>query len=239
MSTLAKIQNVSVCAQGKAILENITLSIGTRDFITIIGPNGAGKSLLLKCIMGFYAPTFGTVWRKKSLKIGYIPQHLGSEHGVPITTHKFLCLRKRYNQANFQQMVKATSIHGILEKQLSHLSTGELQRVLLARSLLGNPELLVLDEAEQHLDISGRLAFYKLLNHIYAEQKISILMVSHDLHTVMATSKQVICLYRHVCCRGKPHMVAKDPKFIALFGSEISKVLAVYQHTHDHKHGLE
>ena len=123
-----------------------------------------------------------------------------------------------------------------MNKPLHVLSGGELQRVLLARSLLGEPELLVLDEPAQNLDISGQLEFYKLLEKIYLERPLSILMVSHDLHMVMATTKQVVCLFHHICCSGEPQAVTKDPEFISLFGKDMANMMAVYQHSHNHSH---
>ncbi|MCF8466944.1 MAG: ATP-binding cassette domain-containing protein [Sneathiella sp.] len=239
MTSLLSASHVSVFRDGKTILSDVSLDVKERDFITIIGPNGAGKSMLLKCMMGFYAPSEGTVARKAGLKIGYVPQRLVADHTIPILTRRFLTLRKKADKAALAQVAGETAIENILDQPLHVLSGGELQRVLLARALLDNPELLVLDEPAQNLDVTGQLAFYKLLDRIYAERAVSILMVSHDLHLVMSSTKQVVCLYRHVCCSGEPHMVTRDPEFISLFGDDMARLMAVYNHDHHHAHDHE
>ena len=236
MNTLIEANNISVVRQGKTILKEVTVGIGKRDFITLIGPNGAGKSMLLKCLMGFYPPDSGTVKQQKGLKIAYVPQRLLADPTMPISVKRFLTLRKQVDALALHKTAEETHIQAIWDKPLSVLSGGELQRVLLARSLLNDPELLVLDEPAQNLDISGQLNFYKLLERIYKERHLSILMVSHDLHMVMASTQQVICLFHHVCCSGEPQVVTKDPEFISLFGNDMANMMAVYQHSHDHTH---
>ncbi len=236
MNVLIEAKHLNVLKRKKHILKDVSISIGERDFITVIGPNGAGKSMLLKCLLGFYQADSGTIERSKELRIGYMPQHLSFDRSMPITVGRFLRLRKRSNASELQKVLHETDIAQLVERPLSVLSGGELQRVLLARSLLNDPELLVLDEPAQNLDISGQLAFYKLLEKIYANRPLSILMVSHDLHLVMASTKQVICLFHHICCSGEPQSVTKDPEFISLFGRDMAKMVAVYQHSHNHIH---
>lgn len=233
---LIKADDVSVVRQGKHILKHVTVHVTTGNFITIIGPNGAGKSMLLKCLLGFYAPSNGKIWRKNKLKTGYVPQRLHVDQTMPINVQRFLTLRKKTDAFSLQKTAEETHIQAILHRPLALLSGGELQRVLLARSLLNDPELLILDEPAQNLDIAGQLHFYKLIEHIYRERKLTILMVSHDLHMVMASSHQVICLFHHICCSGEPQMVTKDPEFIALFGKDMANMMAVYQHSHHHTH---
>ena len=236
MTSLIQTHDINVTRQGKNILHNININIGLKDFITVIGPNGAGKSMLLKCLMGFYIPDNGTVVRKNNLKVGYIPQHLLTNHIMPITVKRFLLLRQKIDKLSLQQIIDETGIEHILKKPLSVLSGGELQRVLLARGLLNNPELLIMDEPAQNLDISGQLHFYKLIENLYTKRDLSILMVSHDLHMVMASTKQVICLFHHICCSGEPQIVTKTPEFISLFGNDMANMMAIYQHTHTHTH---
>lgn len=238
-NSLITAQNISLIMQNKPILHDISLKINKNEFITIIGPNGAGKSMLLKSLMGLCKLDKGKVIKAKNLKIGYVPQSLVIDKIMPITVRRFLTLAKNYDDISFQNTVNETNIESLLNKQLSDLSGGETQRVLLARSLLGNPNLLILDEPAQNLDISGQLSFYKLLETIYAKRNLSILMVSHDLHMVMASSKKVICLYHHICCAGKPKEITKDPEFIALFGNDMAKMMAFYQHSHNHCHDKE
>ena len=238
MDALIEARDITVIRRNKRVLKDVSISVAPRDFMTIIGPNGAGKSMLLKCLMGFYPPDSGTVRRRKGLKIGYVPQSLTPDHTMPITVERFLSLRKKIGSINLQDAARETGVEHTLKTPLPVLSGGELQRVLLARSLLDDPELLILDEPAQNLDISGQLSFYKLLQHIYAEHLLGILIVSHDLHMVMASTKNVVCLFHHVCCSGEPQAVTKDPEFISLFGDDMSNMMAVYQHSHNHIHKI-
>ena len=222
------------------MLRDVSLRVEERDFITVVGPNGAGKTTLLKCLMGFFAPDDGAVARAPKLRIGYVPQWFPADPAMPLSARRFLRLRKVFGGGAaaraIAQVAEETAIGAALDKPMHVLSGGELQRVLLARALLGDPQLLVLDEGAQNLDVSGQLAFYKLLERIYDERRLAILMVSHDLHLVMASTRRVICLFHHVCCSGRPREVARDPEFISLFGDDVAKMLAVYHHEHDHAH---
>ena len=236
MKPLISAHNITVMRGRHALLQNVSLHVGERDFITVVGPNGAGKSTLLKCLLGFHAPDSGAVARAEGLKTGYVPQRFSADRAIPISARRFLTLRRKADDAAVARAAAETAVGDVLDKPLYALSDGELQRVLLTRALLGEPQLLVLDEPAQNLDISGQLAFYKLLERIYREREMSILMVSHDLHLVMASTRRVVCLFHHVCCSGEPHEVAKDPDFIALFGDDMARMMAVYHHVHDHVH---
>ena len=236
MTDLITASNITVNRGGKKILDDVSLKVGTSDFITVLGPNGGGKSMLLKCLMGFYAPDQGQVTKANHLKVGYVPQQFSSEHTMPISVLQFLNLRKTLSPNELDKISTETNITDLLHKPLNVLSGGELQRILLARSLIGKPSLLVLDEPAQNLDIAGQLAFYKLLTRVYEQRELTILMVSHDLHMVMATTRRVICLFRHVCCSGEPQVVTKDPEFKTLFGNDMAEMMAVYQHGHKHSH---
>lgn len=236
MGVLLSGTNLSVERHGKKILDDVSISIKPRDFITIIGPNGAGKSMLLKCLLGFYKPTGGQVTRQAGLRIGYIPQRLTIEKTIPITVKRFLSLHKASSKASKDQVIADTDIGSLIHRPLSVLSGGEMQRVLLARALLNDPQLLVLDEPAQNLDLSGQLAFYEHFEQAYKSRDISVLMVSHDLHLVLASTQQVICLYHHICCSGKPEQIRSDPSFIELFGKDMARMMSYYQHHHDHTH---
>ena len=236
MTDLIAASNITVNRGETKILDNVSLTIGESEFITILGPNGGGKSMLLKCLMGFYIPDNGNIKRKRHLRIGYVPQQFTSEQTMPISVGQFLRLRKKVSAEELETITAETNIEALVNKPLNILSGGELQRILVARALIGAPDLLILDEPAQNLDISGQLAFYKLLSEIYEKRSFSILMVSHDLHMVMATTKKVICLFHHVCCSGEPQVVTKDPEFITLFGNDMAEMMAVYQHGHNHSH---
>lgn len=236
MTDLITAVNITVNRGGKNILDDVSLKVGTSDFITVLGPNGGGKSMLLKCLLGFYVPDRGQVTKVNHLRVGYVPQQFSSEHTMPISVSQFLNLRKTLSSNELERISSETNIKDLLHKPLNFLSGGELQRILLARSLIGKPSLLVLDEPARSLDIAGQLAFYKLLTRIYEQRDIAILMVSHDLHMVMATTRRVICLFRHICCSGEPQVVTKDPEFKKLFGNDMAEMMAVYQHGHNHSH---
>ena len=234
LMTLIDAKNITLCYDGKTILDDVSLSIGAADFLTIIGPNGAGKSTLLKVMMGLVPVQSGAVVRQKNLRIGYMPQGFRANPSMPISVARFLDL----TGAGAGSGVEMAQIESLLEKPLQALSGGERQRVLLAQALAAAPQLLILDEPAQNLDLSGQLAFYALLDAIHRDTKTSILMVSHDLHMVMASTRQVVCLYRHICCSGEPQMVARDPEFQRLFGDNMAEMMAVYHHQHDHTHSV-
>ena len=230
MNSLISAKNINVIKTGKKILKDVSIDINKNDFITVIGPNGAGKSMLLKCLMGFYKPNSGIIKTKPNLKFGYMPQNLDVIKTIPMKAKSFIIIKKKFDKVSLKKVISETQIENILDKQLSVLSGGEMQRVLLARSLLNNPNLLILDEPAQNLDVSGQMHFYKLLQKIYSKRELSILMVSHDLHLVMVSTKQVICLSNHICCCGQPQQIANDPEFLSMFGKDMAEVMAVYQH---------
>ncbi|MFT6556659.1 metal ABC transporter ATP-binding protein [Sneathiella sp.] len=234
MDSLISAKHVCVSRDSQEILKDISLDIAEQDFVTIIGPNGAGKSMLLKCLMGFYPPDSGHVTMRKGLVMGYVPQRLVADPTIPITARRFLTLRRKTDKAGLKHVIEETEVADFLDKPLAVLSGGQLQRILLARALLNSPDLLVLDEPAQNLDITGQLSFYKLLDRVYRERKISVLMVSHDLHLVMSSTRNVICLAQEICCHGEPRDVTKDPEFISLFGTDMAELMASYQHHHFH-----
>ena len=232
-NALISAHNLSVIRNEKAILKNIDVEINKNDFLTIIGPNGAGKTMLLKCLMEFYKPDSGKIIKKPNLRIGYMPQSINIINTMPMSVRNFITVRKKFDEISFRQVISETETDKVINKQLSVLSGGEMQRVLLARSLLNNPELLILDEPAQNLDVSGQINFYKLLQSIYSKRNLSILMVSHDLHLVMSSTKKVLCLSNHICCIGKPQQITSDPEFISMFGKDMANIMAVYQHSNE------
>ncbi len=234
---LIKTNNISYKADKKTILHDISIEIKKQDFITIIGPNGAGKTTLLKILLGIKKPDIGTIKSKNNLEIGYLPQKIHLDRSIPICSDYFLKLNKEFNKNKLKEIILETKIDKILDKQISQLSGGETQKLLLANALMGDPDLLILDEPDQNLDISGQLQFYELLSKIYKKRKIAILLVSHDLHLVMSSTKKVICLFHHICCSGKPDVISKDPKFTEIFGQDMSELMSVYNHYHTHSHG--
>ncbi|MGI9298459.1 MAG: ATP-binding cassette domain-containing protein [Gammaproteobacteria bacterium] len=235
-NALAAVANVSVLRRGFAVLRDVSLRVERGDFVTVVGPNGAGKTTLLKCLAGLLTPDSGTVFRARGVSVGYVPQRLSAGDAMPISARAFLSLRRRASAAAVLRIAEETAVASSLDKPLYSLSGGELQRVLTARALLDSPDLLVLDEPTQNMDVSGQLAFYELLARLYRKHKMAVLLVSHDLHLVAAATRRVVCLYRHICCEGAPQAVARDPEFIALLGGDMARMTAVYHHAHRHRH---
>ncbi len=234
---LVAAENISLSYRGAVALRGVSLRVERGDFVTVVGPNGAGKTSLLKCLTGIVKPDSGTVWRAPGLRAGYAPQHLSADCAMPVSAGAFLALHKRASAEDAARAAADAKISHLLEKPLHRLSGGERQRVLLARALLGDPDLLVLDEPTQQLDVAGQADFYRLLAGLYERRRMAVLMVSHDLHFVMRATRRVVCLFHHICCCGEPREVVRDPQFAAAFGGDLAKMTAFYSHEHDHHHG--
>ncbi|CAI8430015.1 MAG: Zinc import ATP-binding protein ZnuC [Rhodobiaceae bacterium UBA7378] len=233
---LIEARDVSVFRSSYTVLDNVSLDVAADDFITLIGPNGAGKSMLLKTLLKLNRADKGSVTHTPDLKIGYVPEKIAFDRTMPMQVGRFLRLHNKISDYDLSALCAETGASHLLARPVADLSGGELQRVLLTRALIGNPHILMLDEPAQNLDVNGQLQFYKLLEDIYADREIAILMVSHDLHLVMSSTRKVVCLYRHICCSGTPESVAKDPEFISIFGDEMARLMAVYPHSHTHDH---
>ncbi|MFN3647018.1 MAG: ATP-binding cassette domain-containing protein [Gemmobacter sp.] len=234
---LISAEGLSVRLGGAPVLSEVDFHIDAGEIVTVLGPNGSGKSTLLRALMGIVAPSAGRVVRAPGLRLGYVPQKLAIDRNLPLTVRRFLSLPVWVDDAAASAAMARTGVPAALAgRQLHDLSGGQLQRVLLARALLGNPQLLVLDEATQGLDQPGEASFYRLIEDIRATTGAGVLMVSHDLHVVMAASDRVVCLNGHVCCEGTPRVVSTAPEYRALFGLGTQGALALYRHDHDHAH---
>ena len=233
---LIEARDLCVRRQGGLVLDNVSLTLGERDFITLIGPNGAGKSVLLRHLLKFESPNSGTVKHRHAIRIGYVPERFQIDPTLPLPVRRFLTLNNNQSADAVEALAAEANCEGLLDKPLANLSGGELQRVLLARALSSDPHVLMLDEPAQNLDVSGQLQFYQLIDELYEKRNLSVLMVSHDLHMVMSSTRQVVCLYHHICCSGAPASVARDPEFVQMFGAEMAQMMAVYQHSHAHDH---
>jgi zinc transport system ATP-binding protein len=215
-------------------LHDVDLRIEVGKIVTVIGPNGAGKSTLLKAIIGAVPISAGRIEKRAGLKIGYTPQKIQLEKTMPISVARFLSLAGQLPKGSRADVLEKTDVADLRDAQMADLSGGEFQRVLLARALLRKPDLLILDEPTQGLDQPAEARFYRLLADVRKETGAAVLMVSHDLHVVMAKSDQVVCLNGHVCCSGAPADVSVDPSYKELFGARAE--LALYEHRHDHSH---
>lgn len=221
---------------GRRVLFDVDFAVHPGEIVTIVGPNGSGKSTLLRVLIGAVAPSAGRVARAPGLRIGYVPQKLFIEPSLPMTVRRFLGLPRRIGAEEAAAALARTGLPDLSHRQMADLSGGQFQRVLLARALLGRPNLLLLDEATQGLDQPGSARFYRLIEAVRRQTGCGVVMVGHDLHVVMAASDRVLCLNGHVCCEGTPEAVADAPEYRALFGSGTSGALALYRHDHDHGH---
>lgn len=232
MSDLLTVQSLSFQLGDFLVLQDVSFVIPDKKIVTVIGPNGAGKTTLLKLILGLYKPLRGTIEKKDDLKIGYVPQKINLNPLLPITVHAFLKLQTKDGYCP-SGLLDELDISKLEKKSLFHLSGGQLQRVLITAALLQRPNLLILDEPAQGIDVTGEIALYTLLTHLRDIHGCSILMVSHDLHAVMSTSDQVLCLNRHICCQGHPEYIQESLAFKTLFPTHM---VSFYQHHHDHTH---
>lgn len=235
---LLRLQDITFIRNQRTILDAVNITLRQNEIVTLIGPNGAGKSTLLKIALGLLPADRGVVWRRPGARLGYVPQKLSIMPSMPLTVARFVTLSVKAGRTEVQNALEQTGVAYLIDASVHTLSGGEWQRVLLARALLPQPSLLLLDEPAQGLDVSGQNALYDLLGHIRSTRHCGILLVSHDLHLVMASSDQVVCLQRHICCSGKPETLQHDPAYLALFGAHNIRHLAAYHHHHDHEHGL-
>ncbi len=235
--SLISADHVCVRFGDEEVLHDISLKVDPGEIVTILGPNGSGKSTLLRALLGIVPVAEGRVARAEGLKIGYVPQRLMIDRTLPITVRRFLSLPHRVGDDAAEDALVRVGMAGQGAKQMTTLSGGQLQRVLLARALLGRPQLLMLDEPTSGLDQPGEASFYRLIEEVRRETGAAVLMISHDLHVVMAASDRVICLNGHICCEGTPRVVSNAPEYRALFGLGTQGALALYRHEHDHDHG--
>lgn len=233
---LIEARGVSVRKRGRQLLHRVDIHVDRGEVVTLIGPNGAGKTTLVRVLLGLLSPDTGHVQREPSVRVGYVPQHLHLNSTMPITVKRMMSLTGKSPQSAVEAALDETGSRKLLAARMSDLSGGELRRVLLARALLGDPDLLLLDEPVTGVDYIGEAEMYALIAEIVARHGCGVLMVSHDLHIVMAATDRVVCLNHHICCTGVPQEVVGHDEFLRLFGTRAGVVTALYQHSHDHVH---
>ncbi len=233
---LLELERICLVRNKRHILENVSCRIEPGEIVTLIGPNGAGKTSLLKVALGLSKSDSGRVQRSAELRIGYMPQKLIVDRTFPLSVARFMRLTGRYSDTELQQALAEVGAERLLAASLANLSGGELQRVLLGRALLRKPQLLVLDEPVQGVDVQGQVDLFELIGQLRDDFGCAVLMVSHDLHLVMAATDRVICLNQHICCTGTPEAVQRDEQFLKLFGAAILPHLAIYSHDAQHRH---
>ncbi|MDB9784368.1 metal ABC transporter ATP-binding protein [Pelagibacteraceae bacterium] len=233
--TLLKLENAGFSKNDKWLVKGVSLEVKQGEIVTLIGPNGSGKSTTAKIALGIYKEIEGKV-NKFTNKIGYVPQKISIDWTLPIRVIDFMSLTEEPTDEQINIALNLTGVEHLRNKSLGNLSGGEFQRVLIARAIAKQPEVLVLDEPVQGVDFKGEIALYELIKKISEELNCGILLISHDLHVVMSATDFVVCLNGHVCCSGTPQAVAKNNEYKELFGDRASSVLSIYEHKHDHTH---
>ena len=235
---LVKLNNVGIEQNDKWLVKGVSLEVEKGKIVTLIGPNGSGKSTTAKIALGIYKNIEGNV-EKFTNNVGYVPQKISIDWTLPLRVKDFMVLTDSIKDELIDEALSLTGVIHLKEKNLGILSGGEFQRVLLARAISKKPELLVLDEPVQGVDFTGEIALYELIKKISEKLNCGILLISHDLHTVMSATDHVVCLNGHVCCSGSPKDVARNNEYKALFGEQASQTLSVYEHKHDHEHSID
>ena len=235
---LVKLNNVRIQQNEKWLVKGVSLEVEKGKIVTLIGPNGSGKSTTAKIALGIYKNIEGNV-KKFTNNVGYVPQKISIDWTLPLRVKDFMVLTDNTKDELIDEALSLTGVIHLKEKNLGNLSGGEFQRVLLARAISKKPELLVLDEPVQGVDFTGEIALYELIKKISEKLNCGILLISHDLHTVMSATDHVVCLNGHVCCSGSPKDVARNNEYKALFGEQASQTLSVYEHKHDHEHSID
>ncbi|MFQ5954620.1 MAG: ATP-binding cassette domain-containing protein [Kiloniellales bacterium] len=233
---LVALRDVSVGFDGRWVLDHVSMQVAAGEIVTLIGLNGSGKTTLARTLLGLIRPDRGAVVTRPRLRVGYTPQRFLPDPALPLTVARFLALGASGPSSRLAGILDEVGAGRVVNGQLASLSGGELHRVLLARALLRRPDLLVLDEPVSGVDVAGQSDLYRLIARIRDRYGCGVVLVSHDLHLVMAATDTVICLNHHVCCTGRPSAVLQDPDFVSLFGRRTAEALAVYTHRHDHHH---
>ncbi len=236
MTPLIVMNAVGLMRSNKRILDHVDMVVSEGEIVTLIGPNGAGKSSLVKVALGLEKADDGTVVRRPDLRIGYLPQRFALDSSLPMSVRRLMTLTVDVTKTQLRAALDELSVGSLIDASIHTLSGGELQRVMMARAMLRNPNLLVLDEPTQNLDMNGAVECYQIIQRIRDRTGCGVLLVSHDLSIVMAATTRVYCLNSHVCCSGHPEDVGRDPEFLRLFGPAGAGTLALYTHRHDHAH---
>ena len=214
----------------KLVLEDISFSINRGQVITVIGPNGAGKTTLAKIALDIEKPSSGLVIKKDKISIAYVPQTFALNPSLPLDVRSFLEIFSGWKVKNsYQDVIRLSSLDLSLDDSIQTLSGGQMQQLLISAAVLRAPDLLIVDEPLQALDVTAQENFYNTLEIVRQKYNAAILMISHDLLTVMQKSSEVICINRHICCRGQD--ITKEN--LESFGL---KSIGLYRHKHDHIH---
>lgn len=237
-SRLLEVNSLNVSFAMNKVLHDIDLVVTAGEIVTLIGPNGSGKTTLVRTALGLVNASSGSIWRKPGLRIGYVPQSITVDVALPLSVRRFVTLGPNVGPDAASRALEELEVTMLQERPVQSLSGGEMRRVLLARAMAHHPELLVLDEPTAGVDVGGQADLYALIEELRKRHGCAVLLISHDLHLVMASTDRVVCLNRHVCCTGTPQDIAEHPEYLTLFGNHHEAKLAVYTHHHDHHHDL-
>lgn len=229
---LVEFDLVSKSFDDKLLIDKVSFRLNPNEITTLMGQNGAGKTTIAKIILGLEQATKGKVTIKKHIKIGYAPQKLDFNFNMPLTVAGLLkILAPNGIASDVLQLIHFIDIDSIKNIDVGKLSGGQLQKLVLAGTLLNKPDLVILDEPTQYLDVTSQQEFYKDLNQIKEKIGITVFMISHDLFAVMKNSDQVICINGHVCCIGTPTDIEQNNNL----KNALSEI-GVYIHKHNHTH---
>ena len=233
---ILKVENLSVEFFGQKVVEDVNFALKKGEVLAIVGPNGSGKSVLFRALLGL-VPYSGKVAWQKNIKISYVPQKLAVEKDFPLTAGEFLTLRGAGPRHETETALEEVGLHKrakgydwLLNKKLGQLSSGQFQRLLIANSLTGKPDVLLFDEPTAGIDIVGEETVYGLFRKLQkSSSDLTVIVISHDLNTVHSFADLVLCLNRRQVCFGRPHEVLDHQLFHHLYGEEI-------QHRHPDNH---
>ena len=237
---LLEVENLAVALDGKTIIEHVSFSLEPQQVLAVIGPNGSGKTVLLKTLVGIIPPAHGVIRWRPGTRVGYLPQRFHVDHYLPMTVQEFLNLKSPAKGALHRTIAAASMGEKWLRRDLAHLSSGELQKVLLAWALLDEPQILLFDEPTENVDMVGQESIYKLLHRLQDTMRVALIIVSHDLHVVYRYANNVLCLNKQMVCYGEPEEKLTPDTLSKLYGD-----YAFFHHRHsnhqcdDHRYGHE
>lgn len=236
---LVKLTDAGIQHDARWLVRGVSFTVDKGEIVTLIGPNGSGKSTTAKMVLGVLEPSEGNVQKHPGLVASYVPQKVSIDWTLPLRVEHFMQLTGKVSGGDVQSALAATGADHLLREDMRTLSGGEFQRVMIARAISRKPELLVLDEPVQGVDFTGETELYDLIKRLRDDLDCGVILISHDLHVVMAATDIVICLNGHVCCSGTPKLVAESDEYRALFGHQVAPGLALYEHKHDHTHDAD
>lgn len=229
-NTILSVKDLSVSFGGReATIENVNFDLKEGENLIIMGPNGAGKSVLLKTLLGLI-PHKGKITWEEGVKIGYVPQRFSPEKDFPLNLEEFLNFKK-ITPHKLKELLASVGLNdeAILKKTIGEMSPGQLQRALIAWSLIDHPDVLLFDEPTSGIDIGGEETVYKLLSKLEKERDLTIIFVTHDLSLIHKLADSVLCLNKKMVCYGTPDEIDESNIIKKLYGDEVK----IYKHQHE------